>query len=165
MTIKNEEWEKLAAAIQKEEAIMGYRNTAKNLKELHEKECAVAIINERGEIIAFGGLWNTLDEHCLEAGSFWVHFEHRGKKYSSEMFSQLSRLIAEEKIALCITHNEKVVHLLVKNGWVESTKENWDAQIPFRVSCGPCDVVPDRKKKKCFYKAEKQHCRMFLKEG
>lgn len=165
MKIGTEKWEELAKKLQKEEAIMGYRNTAENLKNLYEKKHAVVISSKGGEVIAFGGLWNTLDEHCLEAGSFWVHDDYRGNGYSSEMFLQLSKLIAREKIALCISHNKKVVHLLVKNGWVESTKENWDVKIPFRVSCGPCEVVPEEEKKKCFYKADKEHCRMFLKEG
>ena len=158
-------WENLAKAIQSEEAIMGYRNTAENLKMLFEKKLAIVIFAENGEIITYGALWNTADENFLEVGSFWVHPDYREEKYSSEMFKFLSELIPKNKIAVCITHVDKVVHLIKKAGWDESTAENWGEVVPFCVSCEPCDVVSMKEKRNCLYKADKKHCRMFLKRG
>ena len=165
MLIEDHYWKSLEQAIQKEKAIMGYRNTAENLKELHQKGRAVAILDGQEGLIAFGGLWNTLDVQCLEAGSFWVHPKYRGRKFSTRMFEQLSGLIEKGKISVCITHNEKIVHLLQKNSWTEATADSWEVNVPFHVSCGPCDVVSEGDKKMCSFKAKRNHCRMFFKLG
>ncbi len=165
MSIDKKHWLKLAKAIQGEKAIMGYRNTAENLEKLYREKLAVAFFDEDDGIVVFGGLWNTIDDGFLEAGSFWVHSKHRNKKYSSEMFQTLTSLIPEKKTAILITHVDKVVHLMEKNQWTEVMAGGWEEKVPFRVSCGPCDVVSEEEKKTCIYRGDKKHCRMFLKVG
>ncbi|MFA5961295.1 MAG: hypothetical protein WC848_01260 [Parcubacteria group bacterium] len=165
MTVSIESWEKLAKALQKEATIMGYRNTAKNLSDLYLEDLAVIKQNRIGDIITFGGLWSTTEEKCLEAGSFWVHPEYRNKKHSSWMFQRLSEKIPTGYLAMCITHVDKVAHLVIKSGWSESSKENWHSAVPFAASCGPCDVVADNEKMTCPHMATKSLCRMFYKIG
>jgi GNAT superfamily N-acetyltransferase len=157
-------WKELAEAIQSEETILGYRNTPENL--LYLSENGLAVTKEVGDkIIVFGGLWTTADSAVFEAGSFWVHPDHRGQKLSSWMFSELSLLIPRGAHAVAISHVPKVIHLLRKYSWEEALVPNWEAVIPFSVSCGPCDEVADDEKKTCPYKALAGHCQMFFKEG
>ena len=122
-------WEELAKAIQSEETILGYRNTAENLKSLYDKSLAIAVFDENDGIIVFGGLWSTADENFLEVGSFWVHPHYRDNKFSSEMFQNLSELIPKNKTAVCITHVNKVIHLMQKVGWNEVESEDWEKKL------------------------------------
>lgn len=165
MTISSENWEKLAVSLQKEPAIMGYRNVAKKLESLYLQGFAVIRQDRAGEIVTFGGLWSTPVARCLEAGSFWVHPSHRDKKHASWMFEKLSEKIPARYVAMCVTHVEKVAHLLLKAGWLEATRDNWHNTVPFPASCGPCDVVTEDEKATCPYRATKDFCRMFWKLG
>jgi hypothetical protein len=165
MTVSGEKWEKLAEALQMEAAIMGYRNTGENLKKLYLQGLAVIKQDESGNIVTFGGLWPTPEANCLEAGSFWVQPLHRDKKYSSWMFRELSKIIPISHLAMCITHVEKVAHLLIKSGWQEAMRYDWQEVVPFAASCGPCDVVTDEEKITCPFMATKKDCRMFYKVG
>lgn len=153
-------WEQLAKRIQQESAILGSRNTAEQLRSLHLE--GLAVFEERNEeIIVFGALWPTELDDFLEAGSFWVHKEHRGRKYSSKMFSKLLTLIPQRKIAIVVTHDPKVVHLLKKFGWRESNGGEWEEVVPFAVSCGPCDIIENHAKENCPYRAVEEKCRLF----
>lgn len=153
-------WEQLARRIQRESAILGPRNTAEQLRNLHVEGFAVFKEHD-DEIIVFGALWPTELENFLEAGSFWVHKDHRGQKLSSGMFRELLPLIPQNKIAIVVTHDPKVVHLLNKFGWHEANGGGWEEVVPFSVSCGPCNVIKHHAKRSCPHKAVKERCRLF----
>lgn len=150
-------WEGLSENLQKEETIMGYRNTAQNLRKLYLKKLAAIRINEN-KMIAFAALWPTNDPFWLEAGSVWVHPEFRGKRYSSETFQELIQKSARDgKNIFSITHSvREMIHLFEKHGFVEVQRDRWDDTVPFSVTCAPCDK---KEKVNCDLKGSK--CRLF----
>lgn len=133
-------WENLSKDLQKEKAIMGYRNIPENLKKIYFSRMASVKIDKR-KIISFAALWPTDDNFWLEAGSVWVEKFFRGKKYSSEVFHNLiARKLPENKKIFVITHSvNKMIHLLKKEGFIEVPAEYWDSKVPFLVTCQPCD--------------------------
>lgn len=150
-------WKKLSASLQKEKAIMGYRNTPENLENIYSADIATIKINA-GEIISFGALWPTDDYFWLEAGSIWVAKKFRGKKYSSEIFHDLivNKLPRDKKVFV-ITHSvSKMIHLLKKENFIEVPANQWDEKVPFVVTCHPCD---EKMKEGCLLKGNE--CKLF----
>lgn len=133
-------WENLSKALQREKAIMGYRNTSDNLKDIHLKNLtAVKFID--GKIIAFAALWPTENINWFEAGSVWVDKRYRGMKLSSEMFHQLMAIKRppDSKIFV-ITHSVKeMMHLLSKENFKKIPAKQWNRNVPSEITCQPCD--------------------------
>lgn len=133
-------WETLAKSLQEEAAIMGYRNTPENLKNIHRLGLAALEI-EGGKIIAFAALWPTNHPLWLEIGSIWVDRDFRGRKHSSRIFQQLIRQkIPTGKKTFLVTHNvSSIIHLVEKHGFINVPAAEWDENTPFSVTCKPCE--------------------------
>lgn len=134
-------WETLAESLQEEAAIMGYRNTPRNLKRIHDSGLAAMEIGKDGKIIAFAALWPTGHPSWLEIGSVWVDRNFRGRKLSSGIFRQLIReMIPAGKQAFLITHSvSRIIHLVERHGFIKVPADGWNESVPFSVTCEPCD--------------------------
>lgn len=150
-------WEALAKNLQREKAIMGYRNTAVNLRKLYDNGLATIKFFKNGWIMSYSALWSTNDLHWLEIGSFWVHPKKRRRGYLTEVTKELFRNIPKEKGVFAITHSVKaVMHVLGKNGLSEIPKEKWNNIVPFSVTCSPCD-----REEKINCELKGSECRLF----
>jgi hypothetical protein len=152
-----ETWAELSKCLQKEKTILGPRNTPENLKIIHDSRLAVVKIQNK-KIVSFVAFWPTDSHSWLEAGSAWVSKIHRGKKYASEAFKKLMTLIPDGKRVFAITHSvPQIVHLLKKEGFIEIPACSWDREVPFEVTCNPCDNQPNIN---CPKKGEE--CKLYL---
>jgi GNAT superfamily N-acetyltransferase len=96
---------------------------------------------QNGEVVAFAGLSETPEPLWLELGPNWVHEPLRGQGLASSLFpDRLSMIPQGRGIQVCsITSSEAAAHLARKHGFVEILPERWYLEVPWAVSCGPCD--------------------------
>ncbi len=161
-TISASQWQKLAACLQQEPMILGYRNTAENLAELYRQGLTSGIVDGQG-ITAFVAFWPTDRAEFLEFGSIWVKPELRGHGLGHRVFSNLMLHQPPGKTVFAITKNPKVVHLMLAAGWQEATAQTWEEHVPWEVTCGPCDVPGDRHA--CACKGQRDQCGLYYKLG
>ncbi len=115
-----------------------------------------------GEIVACGFIWETPDPKVFEPGSLWVIPEDRGHGDASTIFRLRLRLVPKGKYCFIITHEPRVAHLCLKNGFVEATRATWFNQVPNTCTCGPCDRVAEAEKLACPFRAKEKDCRLFV---
>lgn len=160
--ISQSDWQQLAACLQQEPMILGYRNTAEKLAELYRQELTSGIVDAQG-IAAFVAFWPTDRADYLEFGSIWVRPQLRGHGLGHQVFGSLMLHQPTGKTVFAITKNPKVVHLLLADGWQEATAENWEEHIPWDVTCRPCDEPGD--KALCPQKGRRDQCGLYYKLG
>ena len=156
------EWQKMATCLQQEPMILGYRNTAEHLADLHRQELT-SVITDADEVIAFVAFWPTDCADFLESGSIWVKPELRGHGLGHQVFANLMLRQPTGKSVFSITKNPIVVHLMLGDGWQEATAETWEKHIPWEITCGPCDIEGDRKS--CPFKGQRDLCGLYYKLG
>ena len=154
-------WDHLAEELDKEPALLGKRNTAKNLCNMWRKDQAVIhVLNNR--IIGFAALWDTSHPIWLELGSMWVHKPFRGNKIASELFLKCTRKLRKGMRMFVITHNSKVLHLAKKAGFSEAMEEKEWFSIPWKVTCAPCDRLPISQQRLCSMRTQQDKCALFF---
>lgn len=153
-------WYKLADTLHLEPDLLGERITAENLRALYEKGHAVVHV-EDGEIIGYAALWETPHPKWLEVGSVWVHQNHRDKKIASLLFKECVARGGNGWSILVVTHNPKVIHLAQQVGFMEATCTTW-FDLPWEVTCGPCDRLKDDEKPMCPFRAKRGKCALFF---
>lgn len=161
-TISEAAWQRLAQSLQSESNILGYRNTAENLAQLHQCELT-SVITDKDEIVAFVCHWPTDRSDFYESGSIWVKPELRGQGLGHLVFANLMSRQLPDKHLFTITKHPKVIHLVLSAGWQEATAETWEQHIPWDLSCGPCDIEGDRKS--CPFKGQRNLCGLYYKLG
>lgn len=161
-SIDLDQWQKLANHLQQEPQILGYRNTAENLVELHQLGLT-SLFTVGSAITAFVAFWPTDRPDFLEFGSIWVKPELRGQGLGRAVFVNLMQHQPLGKNVFLITKEPKVVHLVLSDGWQEATAESWEQYIPWDLSCGLCDIEGDRKS--CPFKGQRNLCGLYYKLG
>lgn len=153
--------EAMAAENAHDEVFLADRISAQALFLAHQRGRA-AVIEEGGELVAVGVLWETPHKDWFELGSLWVKPARRGSHLASSIYQRRLALVPEGKRCFVISHNPRVERLAIAHGFSEATRENWLALVPYEATCGPCDrKVED--KLTCPMRAQRAQCRLFVR--
>lgn len=159
-----DKWEVLSALMMSEgkDVFLFERISAYSLRLRYEMGLAV-ILELQGVIIGYAAIWDTESPEWGELGSLWVHPAYRGHGLAVILYKKRSELIPSGMRSMTITHDARAAHLALEYGnLIEATKETW-GEVPFALSCGPCDRVPEEQKDTCPFRAKETECRMFFK--
>jgi len=151
-------WEILERALLAEPHILGSRITATKLRELYDEGLAVVGFYEE-RLVGFIAAWPVSADH-VEVGSAWIHIEHRGVGFGTQLVAKMADLLREQKKSgFAISDNPafiattRKVHLPLHN--------EWKSPIPYELTCGPCEKFPnDEMKDACPYR--NNACRLIL---
>ena len=151
-------WDMLERVLQLEPHIMGSRITSVKLHDLYEQGLAVVgLLGDRP--VGFIAAW-PVETGFVEVGSAWIHPEHRGKGWGTQLVQEMANLMTRRtERAFAVSDNAVFVAAARK---VRLPLHNeWDDPIPYSLTCGPCEKRPG-KEAKCACPIRNTACRLVL---
>jgi GNAT superfamily N-acetyltransferase len=139
-------WIELSLAMQEEKTILNTRTSPENLEKAYLNGLAIAIFVS-GHIVAFISAW-PVAEGFIEFGSAWVHKDMRGYGLGRRLYMEAKQLPGlNDKTCFAVTQNPIALMVGLHANLVQH--ENWEYPVPWELTCGPCDLLPNTEKPSC----------------
>lgn len=139
-------WSKLSKAMQLESTILNTRTSPENLEKLYLNGLTVVMVSN-DSIIGHISAW-PVEEGYLEIGSAWVHPMMRGQGLGRELYHAINGLaVLNGNDCFAVTMNPIALKAGMHAGL--HPHKDWNHPIPYRLTCGPCDLLVDSDKPNC----------------
>lgn len=139
-------WIALSNAMQKEPTILNTRTSPENLQVLHRNGQSITFVDD----VKVVGFISTLcvGPGLVELSSAWVHPHLRGTGLGRTLYASVKDLESLKLMTVfAITQSPISLRAGLHAGLVQHA--DWEHPVPWHLTCGPCDLIDEDKKRNC----------------